>query len=40
MKKKDAGKISSSLILWIFFGISTIIAGGIGDADVIKQAKE
>ena len=37
MKKKEGRKISAGSIIWVFFGISAIIAGGIGDIDVIKQ---
>jgi len=37
MKKKISGKISASLIFFIFFGTSLMIAGGIGEVDIIKQ---
>ena len=37
MKKKISGKISASLIFFSFFGTSLMIAGGIGEVDIIRQ---
>ncbi len=37
MKRKISGKISASLIFFIFFGTSLMIAGGIGEVDAINK---